>query len=410
VRNQIIGVVQVLNRIGGGTFNKSEIKFLEALASQAAIAIENTNLYEHLEERAEMLNKELKDAMDKLGFEKMRIESMIKSMDDAVVAADREGKIVMLNRVAEDIFGITAANSYGKPLADVIKDRSILENYKVVTALKSTAKNEVKIKRGNKEHIFAAVFAPILDDRGEYAGGVGVLRDVTEIKELDKMKSEFLNMVSHELRTPLTPIQAYSELMLVRNVSEEKVKKYADIINKETQRLGSLIGDLLDLSRIESGKGLSLAIEEFDFKSFLSSVYETFRSASAKHKIILTMPDKSEKIKADRNKMIQVMSNLLSNAIKYSPDGGNIYITMTENEDRVYVSVKDEGLGVAKGDLDKIFEKFYRVENEKVKKIGGTGIGLPIVKYILELHNGDIEVISEEGKGSEFKFYIPKVK
>ena len=122
------------------------------------------------------------------------------------------------------------------------------------------------------------------------------------------------------------------------------------------------------------------------------------------------MPDKSEKIKADRNKMLQVMSNLLSNAIKYSPDGGNIYITMTENEDRVYVSVKDEGLGVAKGDLDKIFEKFYRVENEKVKKIGGTGIGLPIVKYILELHNGDIEVISEEGKGSEFKFYIPKVK
>jgi len=113
---------------------------------------------------------------------------------------------------------------------------------------------------------------------------------------------------------------------------------------------------------------------------------------------------------SDRNKMIQVMSNLLSNAIKYSPDGGNIYITMTENEDRVYVSVKDEGLGVAKGDLDKIFEKFYRVENEKVKKIGGTGIGLPIVKYILELHNGDIEVISEEGKGSEFKFYIPKVK
>ncbi|MBN2755139.1 MAG: GAF domain-containing protein [Candidatus Goldbacteria bacterium] len=410
VRNQIIGVVQVLNRIGGGTFNKSEIKFLEALASQAAIAIENTNLYEHLEERAEMLNKELKDAMDKLGFEKMRVESMIKSMDDAVVAADRDGKIVMLNRVAEDIFGITAASSYGKPVADVIKDRSIIENYKVVAALKSTTKNEVKIKRGNKEHIFASVSAPILDDRGEYAGGVAVLRDITEIKELDKMKSEFLNMVSHELRTPLTPIQAYSELMLVRNVSEEKVKKYADIINKETQRLGSLIGDLLDLSRIESGKGLSLSVEEFDFQAFLSGVYETFRSASVKHKIILTMPDKSEKIKADRNKMIQVMSNLLSNAIKYSPDGGNIYITMTETQDRVYVSVRDEGLGVAKGDMDKIFEKFYRVENEKIKKIGGTGIGLPIVKYILELHNGDIEVISEEGKGSEFKFYIPKIK
>ncbi len=409
VRNQTIGVVQVLNKIGG-TFNKSEIKFLEALASQAAIAIENTNLYEHLEERAEQLNKDLKDALLKLDVEKGRIESMIRSMDDAVVAVDRDNRVVMLNRVAEEIFGLDAAKSFGALITDVIKDRAISDNFITVIAVKTTQKNEIKIKIGSREHIFAAVFAPIMDDHGEAAGCVAVLRDITEIKELDKMKSEFLNMVSHELRTPLTPIQAYSEIMLTRKVTEEKVKKYSEIINKETQRLGSLIGDLLDLSRIESGKGLSLSLEEIDFREVLETVYETFRNASSKHRIILTMPDESEKIKVDRNKMIQVMTNLLSNAVKYSPDGGDIKIIMKEDAERVYVSVADSGLGIAKADLTRIFDKFYRVESEKVKKIGGTGIGLPIVKYILELHNGGIDVKSEEGKGSEFTFFVPKIK
>jgi PAS domain S-box-containing protein len=410
VRNHTIGVVQVLNKIGGGIFNKTEIKFLEALASQAAIAIENTNLYEHLEERAEQLNKELKSAMDNLAVEKGRIESMVKSMDDAVVAVDKENRIVMLNRNGEDIFDVSTEVAVGRQIKEVIKDKSIADNFNIVAAIKSSAKIEVKIKRGNKEHIFAAVFAPIMDDRGETAGVVAVFRDITDIKELDKMKSEFLNMVSHELRTPLTPIQAYSELMMVRNVPEEKVKKYADIINKETQRLGSLIGDLLDLSRIESGKGLSLSLEDIDFRDILKTVYETFKNASPKHKIILTIPEKSEKIKVDKNKMIQVMTNLLSNALKYSPDGGNIWIEMHETDDRIFVTVRDEGLGISKTDLPKVFDKFYRVENEKVKKIGGTGIGLPIVKHMLDLHNGGIEVKSEEGKGSEFTFYVPKVK
>jgi two-component system phosphate regulon sensor histidine kinase PhoR len=191
-------------------------------------------------------------------------------------------------------------------------------------------------------------------------------------------------------------------------MDEQKVKSYAAIINKETQRLGALIGDLLDLSRIESGKGLSLSLEEVDFGELIRTVYETFKSASEKHKIILTIPEKSEKILVDRNKMIQVLTNLLSNAVKYSPDGGNIYISMEEKEDRIYVSVKDEGMGISKEDLPHIFEKFYRAKTEQVKKIGGTGIGLPIVKYILELHNGGIDVQSEYGKGSTFTFYIPK--
>lgn len=410
VRNQIIGVVQVLNKISGQSFSKSEIKFLEALASQAAIAIENANLYEHLEERAEQLNKELKEANINLSIEKLRIESIIQSMEDAVIAIDKDNRIVLVNRVAEKIFNLNAALAFGKEITDFSINPTIIENFKIVLDSKKTIKNEVKLHFGNKEHIFAAVFTPIISEKKEAAGSVAVFRDITEIKELDKMKSDFLNMVSHELRTPLTPIQAYSELMLIRNMDSEKVKSYAEIINKETQRLGSLIGDLLDLSRIESGKGLSLTLEEVDIVSFLREIYEMYKNTSSKHKIILTVPEKSEIILFDKNKMSQVMINLLSNAIKYSPDGGNIEIILEDKDDKIYITVKDQGIGIAKEDIPRIFEKFYRVQSEVVRKISGTGIGLPIVKYIIELHNGNIEVKSELGKGSEFTFYIPKIK
>jgi two-component system phosphate regulon sensor histidine kinase PhoR len=408
VRNQTIGVVQVLNKIGGGTFTKTEIKFLEALASQAAIAIENTNLYEHLEERAEQLNSELKEAMVNLSIEKGRIESILQSMEDAVLAVDKEKKIVITNRVAERLFNVKTEEAIGQSIENYLKTKEFIDNFNIVLETKDITKSEIKVNISGKEHVLAAVFAPITDEKRQIQGSVAVFRDITDIKELDKMKSEFLNMVSHELRTPLTPIQAYSELMMIKKMDEQKVKSYAAIINKETQRLGALIGDLLDLSRIESGKGLSLSLEEVDFGELIRTVYETFKSASEKHNIILTIPEKSEKILVDRNKMIQVLTNLLSNAVKYSPDGGNIYISMEEKEDRIYVSVKDEGMGISKEDLPHIFEKFYRAKTEQVKKIGGTGIGLPIVKYILELHNGGIDVQSEYGKGSTFTFYIPK--
>jgi len=206
------------------------------------------------------------------------------------------------------------------------------------------------------------VFAPIIDELGETAGTVAVLRDITESKEIDRMKTDFLNMVSHELRTPLTPIQAYSELIMMRNLDAEKIKSYACIINKETLRLGALIGDLLDLSRIDAGKGLSISPEEVDFRELLDTVYNTFKSASAKHRISLTAPEKTEKITVDRNKIIQVVSNLLSNAVKYSPAGGNVTIRAAHHSsEQLVVAVTDEGIGIPADQMGKLFQKFSRM-------------------------------------------------
>jgi signal transduction histidine kinase len=168
--------------------------------------------------------------------------------------------------------------------------------------------------------------------------------------------------------------------------------------------------------RISRALGVSIKVvsevspEEVDFKEILNTVYNTFKSASAKHKISLTAPEKAEKITVDRNKIIQVISNLLSNAVKYSPDGGEIHVTMEDRNNRIYISVSDQGLGMPREVLSIIFEKFYRVDSPAVKKIGGTGIGLSIVKYIVELHNGGIAVESEEEKGSKFTSFIPRAR
>jgi PAS domain S-box-containing protein len=352
----------------------------------------------------------LKKVNINLAIEKQRIESIVQSMEDAVIAVDRENKIVMANRLAEKVFSIRSEQVINKAIKESISNSEVIDNFSKVLSSKSSLREEVVFKIGNREHVFAAVFAPIIDELGETAGTVAVFRDITESKEIDRMKTDFLNMVSHELRTPLTPIQAYSELIMMRNLDAEKIKSYACIINKETLRLGALIGDLLDLSRIDAGKGLSLSPEEVDFKELLNTVYNTFKSASARHRISLTAPEKAEKITIDRNKIIQVMSNLLSNAVKYSPDGGDIHITMEDRNNRIYISVSDQGLGMPRDALPIIFEKFYRVDSPAVKKIGGTGIGLSIVKYIVELHNGGITVESEEGKGSKFTFFIPKAR
>ncbi|HUH65643.1 MAG TPA: ATP-binding protein [Syntrophales bacterium] len=409
-KHEILGVVQVVNRLGADSFSDSETKFLEALAAQAAIAIENANLYENLEDRAAQLNTELTKANISLAIEKKRIESIVQSMEDAVIAVDRENSIVMANRFAEKVFSIKSEQAFNRTIGESISNRQIVDLFSKVFATKSSLREEVAFKIGGNEHAFAAVFAPIIGESGETAGTVAVFRDITESKEIDRMKTDFLNMVSHELRTPLTPIQAYSELMMMRNLDEEKIRSYASIINKETLRLGALIGDLLDLSRIDAGKGLSLSPEEVDIKELLNTVYNTFKSASLKHNIFLKTPDKADRLTIDRNKIIQVLSNLLSNAVKYSPDGGDIHISMEDRDNRFYISVSDEGLGMPKEALPKIFEKFYRVDSPDIKKISGTGIGLSIVKYIVELHEGAITVESEEGKGSKFTFFLPKTK
>jgi len=227
------------------------------------------------------------------------------------------------------------------------------------------------------------------------------------LKELDRMKSEFLSTAAHELRTPLTSILGFSEILLKRKLDEERRSRFLKIINEESAGLAGLINDLLDVSRIESGRGFKIKKAPTDVKDIILENVDLFKSQTDKHTFKVNLPSDLVKIELDKDKIDQVMENLLSNAIKFSPQGGKITVSIEQADEKVKMSVTDTGIGIPKKDLPHIFEKFYRADNASSQAIGGTGLGLGIVKYIVESHGGEISAESKLGKGSTFSFTLP---
>ena len=236
----------------------------------------------------------------------------------------------------------------------------------------------------------------------------GLIKEQNErLKELDRMKSEFLSTAAHELRTPLTSILGFSEILLKRKLDEERRNKFLKIINEESLGLSSLINDLLDLSRIESGRGFKITKAPIDIKEVILENIDIFQEQTDKLTFKVNIPDDLVKIEADKDKINQVIENLISNALKFSPEGGEITVSIEQSKGKIKVSVSDNGIGIPEKDLPHLFEKFYRAENASSEAIGGTGLGLAIVKYIVEHHAGKISVESKIGKGSTFSFMLP---
>jgi len=248
---------------------------------------------------------------------------------------------------------------------------------------------------------------------GNITGVLGVGQDITELErfrekaEVDRMKTDFLSMAAHELRTPLTSIQGFSEIMLSRqNIDTKQRQRYLGLINKQALRLGEIINDLLDISRIEAGKSFTIEKESCIIGESIELVAEPFIVQSKIHKFEIMLPDKSIELNVDKEKMDQVLRNLLSNAVKYSPDGGKIQIKGKLEKDSYHVSVQDEGLGMSPEQVDKIFDKFYRADTGNTA-IEGTGLGMNIVKHIIEAHDGEIRVESEPKIGTKVTFILP---
>jgi len=227
------------------------------------------------------------------------------------------------------------------------------------------------------------------------------------LKELDRMKSEFLSTAAHELRTPLTSILGFSEILLKKKLDEERQTRFLKIINEESAGLAGLINDLLDVSRIESGRGFMIKKAPTDVKDIILENVDLFKSQTDKHTFEVNVPDDLVKIEADKDKIDQVVENLISNARKFSPQGGRITVSVEQAKGELKISVTDTGLGIPGKDLPHIFEKFYRADNASTMAIRGTGLGLGIVKYIVESHGGKISVESKLGKGSTFSFTLP---
>ena len=236
----------------------------------------------------------------------------------------------------------------------------------------------------------------------------GLIKEQNErLKELDRMKSEFLSTAAHELRTPLTSILGFSEILLKRKLDEERKNRFLKIINEESMGLSALINDLLDLSRIESGRGFKITKAPIEIKQVILENIDLFQAQTDKHTFKVNVPDDLVKIEADKDKINQVIENLISNALKFSPQGGEITVSVKELKDKLKINISDTGIGIPEKDLPHVFEKFYRADNASSEAIGGTGLGLGIVKYIVEFHRGEIKAESKLKKGSTFSFTLP---
>ena len=235
-----------------------------------------------------------------------------------------------------------------------------------------------------------------------------LIREQNErLKELDRMKSEFLSTAAHELRAPLTSILGFSEILLERKLDNERQNKFLKIINQEAQGLADLINDLLDISRIESGRGFKIKKAPLELRKIILENVDLFKSQTDKHDFKVNIPRDLVSIEADEEKIDQVMENLISNAIKFSPQGGKITVSVKQAGGEVKTGVADKGMGIGKEDLTHIFERFYRVDDAFTRGIRGAGLGLAIAKYIIESHGGKIWAESELGKGSTFSFTLP---
>jgi two-component system phosphate regulon sensor histidine kinase PhoR len=364
---------------------------------------------ETLFERGRRLEAELAQASLEANESRRRLEGVLFAMEDAVLAADENGLVTLLNRAAQFLsFGLTGADAVGRPLPELFPGAAFLKAMASVREWLAPSNAEIDLGPVDGRRTYAVVIAPIRDLEGYLTGFVVVLRDITRFRELERMKTAFLNTVSHELRTPITSIRAFSELMAKQDADPVKAREWSRVINEESERLNRLVDDLLDVSRIESGKKLSVVRKATPLKPLFERALAMQSGTTATHPIRFSFNEDLTLAEVDPDRIQQVVMNLLSNAIKYSPEGGHVELRVDfAPPAHLRVEVQDHGLGMKEDDRAHVFEKFFRVEGAHMSGIRGTGLGLSISKYLVEAHGGRIGVDSELSQGSTFWFELP---
>lgn len=389
-----IGVLHAFNKRHGDDFNDEDVRLLERMARNVGSIIANLQLYrEVVEEREELLQT----------FE---------SLSAGLVLVSPEGRLSQINATARAVFGLDQT-AIGRDAREAIPNPDFHRCLDEAAQTAEGAKHEFHVSLGGLERIYEVQAASVRGEDGKEVGVVAIMNDVTDIRNIDKMKSSFVAMASHELRTPLTAIKGFSSTLL-EGIDEDMYSKddqreFLGIVVQECDRLRRLIDDLLNTSRIEAGESLKPNYSEVDINDLLEKVSKVQQQATHKHLIsIKKYNDLPPMIIGDQDKLEQILTNLMNNAIKYAPEGGDIVIHAKNEGETLLFGVEDHGLGIPADHLGKVFEKFHRVNNEDNRKIYGTGLGLYLVKHLVEgVHMGKIWVESEVGKGSTFWFRIP---
>ncbi|MBW2678847.1 MAG: PAS domain S-box protein, partial [Deltaproteobacteria bacterium] len=364
------------------------------------------NLERMVEERTDELNIALTDAEQA----RDKIDGIVKSVSDGLIVTDINNSIILMNYAAEELLGIRYKDVFNRPIDFAIKEKTLREKVRETIDKKATGYQfdfELQSEEPGHPKIMQARTSVIYDKESSETGIVTILHDVTHEREVDRMKTEFISTAAHELRTPLTSIQGFSEILLMReDLKPEERKKFLTHINKQSVGLAAIINDLLDISRIESGRSFALNKAPCNAGDAIDQIILYFEENYKEHRFETVLSEKAVPLIIDKEKMGQVLKNLVGNAVKYSPGGGLIRVSGEQLGDHYQVSVEDQGMGMTPEQIDKVFDKFYRVDASNTA-IEGTGLGMTIVKHIVEAHGGKVRIESELGKGTSVRFTIP---
>lgn len=352
--------------------------------------------------------RQLKNNLDDIVLEKNRIQAILSSMADGVIAMDAWGRVILLNPVVEELFKITLAASRGKNILRVIRNNELEKILNQALETGRTMQKQIQILTP-EPRIFQVHVTPLQNPGADRGGVVAILRDITERKLLEEMRSEFVANVSHELRTPLTSIRGFAETLLDGALEDTGVaRRFLKIINVEAERLSRLIDELLNLSRLENHKSVP-NLQPLKMEELINRVVAVLQPRATEKQLTIKVevPENFPLVQADPDMIYQVLINLIDNAVSYTQSGGEIKISASAGRDEVKVDVQDNGIGIPAESLPRVFERFYRVDKARSREQGGTGLGLSIVKHIIDAHHGSVQVESEVGVGSTFSFVLP---
>ncbi|HSH31823.1 MAG TPA: ATP-binding protein [Candidatus Saccharimonadales bacterium] len=397
--SKTLGVILVSHRERG--YDEHDTKILSLIAGRLSVLVENANLYHDVNARRE------------------RWEAVFKFTEEGIVIFDRRGIVVGFNPAASRLTQAPSSEAIGHPFAKVVRtaapDGASLTAstpiQQVLTEGKTIAKTEQLLETKDGQNLWVEVsYSPIFDNAGNATSGLAIIRNIQKSREVDEIKSDFISIVSHELRTPLSAIKGFLSMIMKKDFGElnDKQFHYLNRVNQSNQRMVDLVEDLLDVSHIESGM-INLSPNPIALESLITEVVSELATKGFERQILLKVNRKQRLplVLADETRTRQILINLVDNAIKYSFPQSEVVIDFKVSGDELVTSVSDSGVGITPSQVDRIFQKFGRIYNPMSVQAGGTGLGLYIVKRLVESHGGRIWVSGREGKGSKFSFSLP---
>jgi len=337
------------------------------------------------------------------------VQAVFGAMLDGLVVVDDQRRVRMMNRESRRMFGLEKAEP-GELLLEVIRHASIDRLVAEAIRARQPRRESIQMSRGPSEGREMEVSAvPLGENSTSMEGAVVLFHDVTQLRQVEEIRRDFVANVSHELRTPLSIFRGYLETLLDDpQQSPGELRRILEVMERHSDRLHALVEDVLSLARLES-PATELDVSEISLPEFLREILHDWekRFEARQLKSQLDLPENLPLLNADEGRLQEVIYNLLDNAVKYSPSGGQISLQAAVNGDRVRIGVVDQGIGIPEADLPRIFERFYRADKARSRELGGTGLGLSIVKHIAQLHGGTVEAESEPGKGTTISVLLP---